>query len=68
MELKGAMFTSNQMLQIEKASAALVSSGDGAMSQLELQQLYDQVFPRFYAHVTCYILVPATALLTPAIS
>jgi Ca2+-binding EF-hand superfamily protein len=40
------MFTSNQMQQIEKASAALTSSGDSVMTRVELQQLYDEVFPR----------------------
>jgi hypothetical protein len=46
LELKSAMFTSNQMQQIEKASAALTSSGDSVMTRVELQQLYDEVFPR----------------------
>jgi hypothetical protein len=41
--MKNAMFTSNQMQQIEQASAALASSGDAIMSRQDFQQLYDQV-------------------------
>jgi hypothetical protein len=47
MELKSAMFTNTQMQQIEQASAALSGGGDGMMSRLELQQLYDEV-PRIF--------------------
>jgi hypothetical protein len=43
-ELKNAMFTSSQMTKIENAAAALSSSGGGAMTRAELQQLYDQVW------------------------
>ena len=42
-ELKSAMFTKNQMQQIENASAALTSSGDAAMTRAEMQQFYDEV-------------------------
>jgi hypothetical protein len=42
-EMKNAMFTSNQMQQIEQASAALASSGDAIMSRQDFLQLYDQV-------------------------
>lgn len=63
MELKGAMFTNTQMQQIEKASAALSGGGDGMMSRLELQQLYDEV-PRIFLNALP-VFLSCTVLLCP---